>query len=574
VEVFFGINIAFKRVAIGILTMNNTKSRSIAKKSNTTFLRDKAVPKALDLMEDGDHTQALTLLDVLNKRYPDQYLVCLNRGICLFHLRRYQEAAKQFYAVYLKVPKDYRVLQLCGESHLAAGYFDMAIQFCKRCAKANPDDVSNWTNLSIAAGKSGQLVEATMYATQALSLAPTAANSYVNLGTTLLALTRLDEAEQAYQTALAIDPTNQTALGNLATVYEKRGEYELSCEQYDRAYSMMDANSQEAKELLYRSSYAFLGAGILREGWRRYEYGFYSNDRTSRYPKRRFAVPQWRGEPLGCDKCLLVWGEQGLGDELAFYGLLNEVQNRCQSVAVECEPRLVSMLQRSFPEMLVRATDLKKPSVQYEYDFHVPAGSLMGIFRNEISDFKKFKPYIKPDPQLENEFHTRLMPFREKKLVGICWRSGKTDARRNQNYLPLGDLSQLLCIPDLTFVNLQYGDCERELAAAEEAFNIKILRWHDIDLKNDQEALAALINNLDAVISAGTAVAPMALAVGAPLLWFGLRGWTWFGQEEYPWAGNMEYIAPENNQQLRSIVPKLSQALENLLDQRAGDIEK
>ena len=551
--------------------MNSTKSRSIAKKSNSTFLRDKAVSKALDFMEDGDHTQALKLLDVLNKRYPDQYLVCLNRGICLFHLRRYTEAAKQFYAVYLKAPKDYRVLQLCGESHLAAGYFDMALQFCKRCAKANPDDVSNWTNLSIAAGKSGQLVEATMYATQALSLAPMAANSYVNLGTTLLALTRLDEAEQAYQTALAIDPTNQTALGNLATVHEKRGEYELSIEQYDRAHSMMDANSQEAKELLYRSSYAFLGAGILREGWRRYEYGFYSNDRTSRYPKRRFAVPQWRGEPLGRDKCLLVWGEQGLGDELAFYGLLNEVQNCCQNVTVECDPRLVSMLQRSFPEMLVRATDLKKPSGQGEYDFHVPAGSLMGIFRNEISDFKKFKPYIKPDPQLENEFHTRLMPFREKKLVGICWRSGKTDARRNQNYLPLGDLSQLLCNPDLTFVNLQYGDCERELAAAEEAFNIKILRWHDIDLKNDQESLAALMSNLDAVVSPTIAVRQMAAAIGAKLIVFGVRSWNWFGEKQYPWSDEICFITPEDGQELNAVVPKLCETLRTLISDEVSE---
>ncbi len=553
--------------------MNSTKSRSIAKKSNTTFLRDKAVSKALDLMEDGDHTQALKLLDVLNKRYPDQYLVCLNRGICLFHLRRYQEAAKQFYAVYLKAPKDYRVLQLCGESHLAAGYFDMALQFCKRCVKANPDDVSNWTNLSIAAGKSGQLVEATMYATQALSLAPMAANSYVNLGTTLLALTRLDEAEQAYQTALAIDPTNQTALGNLATVHEKRGEYELSIEQYDRAHSMMDANSQEAKELLYRSSYAFLGAGILREGWRRYEYGFYSNDRTSRYPKRRFAVPQWRGEPLGRDKCLLVWGEQGLGDELAFYGLLNEVQNCCQNVTVECDPRLVSMLQRSFPEMLVRATDLKKPSGQGEYDFHIPAGSLMGIFRNEIGDFKKFKPYIKPDLKLKNEFHNRLIPFKEKKLVGICWRSGKTDARRNQHYLPLGDLSLLLSNPDLTFVNLQYGDCESELMAAEQALNIKILRWQDVDLKNDQESLAAIMSNLDAVVSPAVAVRQMATAMGARLVVFGVRAWDWFGEEKYPWSPDLHFLTPDEGQDLGSVLPRVCQKLQMLLSKGAADMD-
>ena len=89
--------------------MNSKKRRSIAQKSNATFSQDKVVSKALDLMKNGAHTEALTVLDTFNKTYPDHYLVCLNRGICLFHLRRYQEAAKQFYAVHLKAPKDYRV---------------------------------------------------------------------------------------------------------------------------------------------------------------------------------------------------------------------------------------------------------------------------------------------------------------------------------------------------------------------------------------------------------------------------------------------------------------------------------
>ena len=553
--------------------MNSAKRRSIPQQVHVTSSQDKAVLKATNLMSHGHQSLALSILEGVIEQSPDHFLACLNRGICLFALGRHQEASKQLYAAHLKAPKDYRVLQLCGESHLAAGYFEMAIEFLKRCVKVKPDEASNWKNLSIAAGKSGQLVESTMYATQALSLAPLDSSSYVNLGTTLLSLLKLDEAEQAYQTALAIDPTNVIAIGNLATVLEKRGEYKLSSEQYEKAYSMMDPNSQETKELLYRSSHALLGAGILRKGWQRYEYGFYSNDRTSRNPKRHFPFSQWTGEPLGSNKSLLVWGEQGLGDELAFYGLLNEVRDRCQNVTVECDRRLVSILQRAFPEILVHATDLKKPIVQGEHDFHIPAGSLMGIFRNDISDFKKFKPYIKPDSQLKNEFHTRLMPFREKKLVGICWRSGRTDARRNQHYLPLSDLSQLLSNPDLTFVNLQYGDCERELAAAEEALNIKILRWQDVDLKNDQESLAALMSNLDAVISPAIAVRQMAAAIGVKLIVFGVRGWDWFGEKKYPWSDEICFITPEDGQELNAVVPKVCETLRTLISDDVSKID-
>ena len=546
--------------------MNKLRMQSIPSNASTVYSDEKLVSKALDLMDRGQHKQALTILDGVIAKKPRHYLAALNRGVCLSKVGRLKEAAKQFYSVHQIVPEDLNVLQLCGESHLAAGHLNLAIEFFKRCVKRNPAEVSNWTNLSIAAGESGHLTEAVMYATQALSLAPLEASSYINLGTTLLSLNRLNEAEQAYETALAIDPNNVIAAGNLATVLDKRGDYLKAIECYDSTYLRMDANSQDAKVLLYRSSFPYLGAGKLREGWKRYEFGFCSNDIASRHPKRHFNVPQWNGESLERQQRLLIWGEQGLGDELTFFGLLKEVQSLCNDVTIECDSRLVSLLQRSFPNWVIRPTNLKKEISPVECDFHIPAGSLMGIFRNEISDFQKFKPYLKPNINLEQEFAHRMKSQAGKKLVGICWRSGKIDARRIENYLPLEDFADILTDPKIVVVNLQYGDCEQELRAVEKAFDIEILRWKDIDLKNDQEALAALINNLDAVISAGTAVAPMALAVGAPLLWFGLRGWTWFGQEEYPWAGNMKYIAPENNQQLRSALPKIGQALQNLLN--------
>lgn len=159
-----------------------------------------------------------------------------------------------------------------------------------------------------------------------------------------------------------------------------------------------------------------------------------------------------------------------------------------------------------------------------------------------------------------------MTPQEGRKLVGICWRSGKVDARRIRNYLSLADFADILTSPNITVVNLQYGDCETEIQAAEAALGINIVRWQDVDLKDDQESLAALINKMDVVISAGTAVAQMTLAVGTPLVMFGPRGWTWFGQDEYPWAGNVRFIAPEEGQQLNAILPRLCSTVKSLLN--------
>jgi tetratricopeptide (TPR) repeat protein len=541
--------------------MNKLKRQSIPSNAGNVRAEDKLVLKALDMMDRDLHAQALVILDRLTAKKPGHFLATLNAGVCLSKEGRLSEAAKKFYSAHQIAPDNLDVLQLCGESHLAAGHFNLAIEFFKRCVKRKPTEVSNWTNLSVAAGKSGQLTEAVMYATQALSLAPLEVASYINLGTTLLSLSRLDEAEQAYETALAIDPTNLIASGNLATVFDKRGDYFKAIECYDITYSRLNANSQDAKELLYRSSFPHLAVGNLREGWQRYDYGFFPDDVTSRCPKRKFSVPQWTGEQLSVER-LLIWGEQGLGDELWFFGLLNEAKALCPNITVECQPRLVSLLQRSFPDITVRATDLKQMTAIQDYDFHIPAGSLMGIFRNHIDDLKKFQPYIKPDPNIAADFASRLQPFKGKKLVGICWRSGKVDAQRSKNYLPLAAFEQILKLDNCVIVKLQYGECEPEVVCLERELGVRVLRWSDVDLMNNQEQVAALVSQLDVVVSAGTAVAEMTAAVGTKLIRFGRGGgWRFLGQKNFPWTTQDDYVAPQQGDALIGVVPAIKKLL-------------
>jgi hypothetical protein len=327
---------------------------------------------------------------------------------------------------------------------------------------------------------------------------------------------------------------------------------------FNNLLANLDHDTSFAKEVLYRSSFSHLSTGRLREGWRRYDYGFLPTDLASRTPKRHFQVPQWRGEPLG-DKRLLVWGEQGLGDELWLFGLLNEALEHCHNVVMDCEPRLVSLMSRSFPTVKVRATNLNPMMARgsQDFDVHIPTGSLLGLFRNNIEDLQKFKPYLQVDPDLVVDFSERLSPFKGKKLIGLCWRSGMLSANRNTHYLAIDELTPLLEQEDCVFVNLQYGDCEEELRRVELQLGINIVRWDDVDLKNDQESVAAIISCLDAVVSAGTAVAQMAIAVGQKTILFGLKDWVYLGQTNYPWANYVRSFPPDFGKPLTSIVPKI-----------------
>ena len=401
-----------------------------------------------------------------------------------------------------------------------------------------------------------------MYATKALSLEPTNPVAYNNLGATLLGVNKLKEGEEAFETALILDKGNVDALSNLATLAQQRGDNEAAVVLYNNLLANLDHNTSFAKEVLYRSSFSHLATGRLEEGWRRYDYGFLPTDLASRTPKRHFQVPQWRGEPLG-DKRLLIWGEQGLGDELWFFGLLNEALEHCIHVIVECEPRLVSLMTRSFPNVKVRATNLSPAMLRgsQDFDLHIPVGSLMGLFRNNITDLKNFKPYLKANPEFIADFSERLNSFKDKKLVGLCWRSGKLSANRNLSYLSIDDLSEVLELKECIFVNLQYGDCEDELQWIESKIGIKILRWDDVDLKNNQEQLAAVISCLNVVVTAGTAVLGLSMALGTKTIMFGPRSWTFLGQSNYPWSHNVTSLSPEESSDLISVVPQIVKIL-------------
>ena len=126
----------------------------------------------------------------------------------------------------------------------------------------------------------------------------------------------------------------------------------------------------------------------------------------------------------------------------------------------------------------------------------------------------------------------------------------------------LEDISEILINPDYAVVNLQYGDCEQELLNAEAALGIKIVRWNDVDLKDDQEAVAALIGQLDVVLSPLSAVGQMTMAVGVALIAFGQPLWMSLGQEHYPWSKNVELITPIAGQELSTIVPRIVASLE------------
>jgi ADP-heptose:LPS heptosyltransferase len=180
------------------------------------------------------------------------------------------------------------------------------------------------------------------------------------------------------------------------------------------------------------------------------------------------------------------------------------------------------------------------------------------IYRRQISDFKKRQIKFNIRADLINKYKDRLSYYKDKILVGICWRSGTLNVGRNLHYTNLNDWGLFLTKKELQFVNLQYGECENEIVDFENKFNVKVVRWNDLDLKNNLEELIALISCLDHVVTVATAVAPISGYVGTNTICLIREDWIMLGEKDFlPWSPNVKTLVSRLDESVATNITKV-----------------
>ncbi|WP_029009304.1 hypothetical protein [Azospirillum halopraeferens] len=262
--------------------------------------------------------------------------------------------------------------------------------------------------------------------------------------------------------------------------------------------------------------------GPMAGGWqtcdRRFEIG-----RAGR--QRRFAIPQWAGEPLE-GKRLFIWREQGAGDEFLSASCYADAIRRAAQVIIECDRRLVPLFSRSFPRAVVRAEQpvRGRPVIEgVECDVHIPAGSLPGLLRPVLPAFPPRSSWLFPDGGRLLDWRIRVDGLADGLRVGIAWRSRFMTPARQWNCVAPEAWGPVLTVPGVTFVNLQHDDCDAEIERAEGRYGTPIYQMCRLDLASDVENTAALVANLDLVIAPANSVAELAGALGVPVWRFGER---------------------------------------------------
>ena len=205
--------------------------------------------------------------------------------------------------------------------------------------------------------------------------------------------------------------------------------------------------------------------------------------------------PIWKGER---SKRVVLWREQGIGDQIIFLGLALEVKEMCKTLSVYVDPRLEPLCRRAMPG--INFVKDKEELKNVECDYHIPLGSVPGLLRNDMRDFDRtVKGYLEADPKRVDAIR-RELKLEGKTAIGISWRSFNS-LNKTKKSIQLRDMEHLFSGLDVVLVNLQYGDVEDEIREFNDATGIEVVQCASVDNREDLDGLAALIEVCDLVVS-------------------------------------------------------------------------
>jgi len=439
------------------------------------------------------------------------------------------------------------VLQARGELDGSVACYERALAFRPACAET-------YNNLGNARQKQRQMDVAISCYERALSIKPNYAEAYYNLGNACRDQDKLDQAVTHYQTALTIEPEYVEAYYNLGNVLREQGKLENALAKYRKAL-MLRPNYGKAG---FGEALAQLLQGDFTIGWRNFERRWLSTDHDT--PKREYREPDWSGEKLSSGN-LLLWGEQGIGDEIMFAGLIPDVIRTGNHCILDCDPRLKPLFTRSFPEVNVVSGCGPGGHPELKIASQLPIGSLPGLFRTTGSAFAvTTSPYVFANPTARKRLRARYADGR--RLVGLAWytKSSKTGRFRS---IDLSLLAPLFTRPDIQWVSLQYGD-PGMLENQAEAAGAPILIDRTVDQFSNIDIFAAQIAAMDLVITIDNSTAHLAGALGVPV-WVLLPfapDWRWLlDREDCQWYPTMRLFRQTELGNWQSVVERVRRSL-------------
>lgn len=404
------------------------------------------------------------------------------------------EAADIYQQILQAQPDQSLAMFLLGNLLLQADRLDEAIVLFQRANSIDPSNSSSHNSLGVAWMRKGELEKSIEAYQKAIALEPGFSEAHYNLGIAYRRSQRVDEAVAAYERSIALTPEYAQAHADLGNALRDQGRLDESIAAYRRAIEL----APDLAVAHHNLGQILLLVGQYAEGWRECEWRWRIPD--LQLFQQSFPQPEWDGSDLN-GRRILIRAEQGYGDAIQFARYVPMVAARGGKVIFACRPELVRLMRTLFGvEHFVTQGDPFIP-----FDVQSTLMSLPRLFGTTPETIAAQVPYLRADPALVEQWRAKVADIPDGLKIGLVW-SGAKDAPMPQRWLRLDDLTPLFSVPQACWFNLQ-KEPRTPIAS--------LIDW--TDQLTDFADTAALIECLDLVISADTAVAHVAGAMGKPV---------------------------------------------------------
>jgi Flp pilus assembly protein TadD len=514
----------------------NSVLRISSERIAMSVLLPKAAPSGVEplinqgvaLAEQGRLEEATAKFRAATLAWPDSAKAHLNYGVALAQQGKPGEAAHHLRAA-LQLRADYPEAHYnLGNVQMAQAKHAEAIRHFEEAVRRKPDYYEAYNNLGLELTEVGRLGEAAVILRQAVRLRPDMPEPHSNLGLALEGLGRFAEAEACHYQALRINPHYAEAHANLAGVYRVQGRLEEAAASYEQALRLQP----DSASTHWNQSLVLLQMGRYADGWRAYEWRW----RRKQSPPRRLSQPLWDGSALE-GRTILLHMEQGLGDMIQFIRYAPLVKKCGGIVLVECPSSLIPLFSRcsGIDQLLSEGRPLRT--------FHVyaPLLSLPCLLGTAVENIPASVPYLSAEPTLVEDWRSRLAEFQEFK-IGIAWQGNLHHKWDRYRSFALAQFASLARVPGVRLISLQKGSGVDQLRQAVGRFPVTELPGPLDESTGAFMDTAAILKNLDLVITPDTALAHLAGALGVRV-WVALSvivDWRWFlEREDSPWYPTM-----------------------------------
>ncbi len=517
----------------------------------------------------GNLSQAKDLYRAILTQNPRHAEAIFRLGTIALQVKQYDKA-EEFISKAIKIGPAFAAMYInLGAALRNLKEYDDAIKAYKKALRFGTHDVDAHYNAGRALQDAERYEEAQERYQKALSLSDRDPDIWINLGVVKRQLKDDTAALQAFETAARLNPNLGAAYSNSAALLFDNGFVEIAMVLIDKAIEVEPENHKYRFEL---SNFLLLSGDLVR-GWRDFDKRFEHFDNAKAH--RRAEPPKYLENESLKGKKLLLWTEQGLGEEIISSSIIEDVIKEGASCTFECSNRLVSIMKRSFPDIEIigwkehaNAVKASSPS----FDFQYPALSILSRFRPSLEEIPNQTSFLKDDKELTQSYRKRYEKLANgKRIVGLSWRSKNSEFGESKT-LPLLSWEPILEAEDVFFVNLQYGDCTKELSDVKKALGVEIYQDPDIDPYGDLDPVFSQIAAMDLVISTSNSNVHIAGSMGVPV-WSILpkaRGliWFWFLDKiNSPWYPSVRLfrqktIQSNNTEWWQDVLPEVVRAFD------------